>query len=994
VAVKDIKLTNTEGPQPATSEELRKPFPQFNPFRNFVIEELVRRKNNYPTPINSPFVRFTSCKQDPVLKYAYFSMGLHGFDKSDINIFDQTYGGNRDIVGYAHDVPSGNKRLISADQLTGDALPKIVTNELSGQSQTIQAQREALKDQSNTLFAKGAHPIPGITDVSIQRKGLGTPLIATVKWTCYNRAQLEFLRHHFFLVGGYVVLEWGQNFSDKKLNKVLDFGDFDGIKTELVNSVNQGRKYIISNWITPNNGNYDFMVGFIGNFTIEINPATGIYNCSTTIYTVGEQMWGLSSFLTSVKKNISSTDNAAFKSSTFHEFYSYGKEFDELCNAALRAKQTYYVAPFNASWDKGSTENVTLTREDLTKFSVNSQDYRFVSWRFFVNEVIPQMLNVLVDENVKTDIKRFLSLTNDEWVGDNPTLISTNPDALILVKKDLVSDPAFGANGFFDSTAGAGYRGQLSKGVWLNAGMIRNAFLGTNSFQQAIQTILNSMNSSVANYWNLSLFFDEEVGGYKVIDLQHTSNLDIRPFYKFNSGTNGEVLNINFDSAFPPELITQMALFAKFKTETFPHQQDLLRQYPTIGTTSTFMFSLNWTNLEDILGTELQKQRIEVSGSSLSPADQFIASTSAKTTFLDTATSRLLNIDPATQGARTKTIDLSSGNPSVQQQGAPTQPLTTRNSVLTPNEARVKRYAAKAAPFRSSIENASAKYNVDADLIRAVIGQETGDDWDVKARREEPHINDHSVGLMQILTTTARSVANRPIEDWELQNPDTNIDLGTAYLASTIKQAGTTEAGLSAYNGGFRPLKGFGRTLPDTGLFSNQNYVNGVMRRYNIFRAASGQGPITGDTTQPNGVPNLENNTITKKDAVQSTVVKNDISKRFGDSIVKFIELSPSAMVSRITQSGYLNYPKVPNSFVCPFPTTTSVSIHILGLGGISVSDAFFVDKIPFVFEQYGAFQVTSIDEKITTQGWVTIITGYFKLIWMNGEGPLPKPIA
>ena len=82
----------------------RKPYPNFNAFRPFVISELQRRKYSYPTPISAPFVRMTSCKYDPEKNFIFFTLGLHGFNSQDVNIFDATYGNGRDIVGYAYDL--------------------------------------------------------------------------------------------------------------------------------------------------------------------------------------------------------------------------------------------------------------------------------------------------------------------------------------------------------------------------------------------------------------------------------------------------------------------------------------------------------------------------------------------------------------------------------------------------------------------------------------------------------------------------------------------------------------------------------------------------------------------------------------------------------------------------------------------------------------------------------------------------------------------------
>jgi soluble lytic murein transglycosylase-like protein len=1010
--------------EPPKADDARRPYPQFNSFRSFVINELMRRKRNYPTAIKSPFVRFTSCKQDTTQKYAFFSMGLHGFKKEDLNIFDQTYGTNRDIVGYAHELGNGNKKLISADQLTAAALPPIITNEMTGAAAGIQKQRDALKKQSSDIFAKGTHPIPGVTNIQLQRRGLGTPLIATVQWTCYNRAQLEFLRHHFMTAGGYVVLEWGQNFSDGTQHKLLNFSDIDGTKNELATCINKGRSHIIQNWIKPNNGNYDFMVGYVGNFTVQLDPQTNIYTCSTTIYSVGEQMWGLSSFLTTVNKEDPDTSNNSRKSTNFHEFFAYGKEYDNLMNNSSDKHE--FVAPYRASWNKTGTDKVAVNGT-----VANGEDYRFVSWAFFVEVVLPQLLSILDDAGVKEDLKKFLDFAQgneDAWVGDNPELKSTDPETLILVRSNITSDPAFAGIGNFDGPDGRGYRGKLTQGVWINAAAIRESFKGTNSFQQAMYTLLSRMNRAVADYWKLQMFYDEETHTYKIVDEGHIDNANFPTLYKFNHGTEGELLNISFDSAFPPELITQMALFAKFKTEKYEDQQKLLAKYPSIGTTSTFMFSLNWTNLEDILDTELQRRRTIAPASPVAPVDQTIKAAPEKkdTPTASPASQKLVPVSGNTQGMFTQVSNLAAGNPSNSPFVNPPT-MVTRASVAAVPNATVIQLATKMAAFKTAIDTAAAKHHVDPDLIRAVISRENPD-LKVNAEREERHINDKSVGLMQLLTSTASGLAGRRVEAAELYDPAFNIDLGTKYLAENIAgHRGEVEAGVSAYNNGSgmrAPKDTAGYVIQHeprvtidvrAGQFYNYPYVDSVMKRYAMFRALSLKPPIDSAVIPPvalptpQAVPNpvpttpvvvsavtgapIPQSTSTDEKAEQDAKA-NDIKNRFGDVLVRYIELSPSAMTGRITRNGHINYPRFPNSFVCPFPTTTSITLELVGIGGISVSDGFFVDKLPYIFEQYGCFQVTSVDEVVSPEGWTTRISGYFKLVWMNGEGPAPIPVG
>jgi hypothetical protein len=45
------------------------------------------------------------------------------------------------------------------------------------------------------------------------------------------------------------------------------------------------------------------------------------------------------------------------------------------------------------------------------------------------------------------------------------------------------------------------------------------------------------------------------------------------------------------------------------------------------------------------------------------------------------------------------------------------------------------------------------------------------------------------------------------------------------------------------------------------------------------------------------------------------------------------------------------------------------------------------VDKLPFIFANYGVFQVTEITDALSEKGWYTTVRGYFKMIWPDGRG-------
>jgi len=179
--------------------------------------------------------------------------------------------------------------------------------------------------------------------------------------------------------------------------------------------------------------------------------------------------------------------------------------------------------------------------------------------------------------------------------------------------------------------------------------------------------------------------------------------------------------------------------------------------------------------------------------------------------------------------------------------------------------------------FDAIINAAADRHGVPAALVRATIASES--QFNPSAWRPEPAIKDGSAGLMQILLGTAKGVGYGGSLGDRLQltglfAPATNIEYGTAYLATQYQRAGGDISGtISAYNGGWRPSIGFGAradhpmtiTLArDTvtgkpiktrvvqpGEFSNQPYVDAVLSNYAYFKDKEGASTGVTQFTRP-----------------------------------------------------------------------------------------------------------------------------------------------
>ena len=142
--------------------------------------------------------------------------------------------------------------------------------------------------------------------------------------------------------------------------------------------------------------------------------------------------------------------------------------------------------------------------------------------------------------------------------------------------------------------------------------------------------------------------------------------------------------------------------------------------------------------------------------------------------------------------------------------------------------------------FDDIVATAGRAWDVEPALIKAIIAAESG--FNIHAFRAEPHINDASYGLMQILYGTAKAIGftGKP---HELYDPTTNIRLGTRYLADNIRTALArgfkVDSAISAYNAGFSAVRrGDGkRVTNDPGSpFINQAYVNKILELASYFK--------------------------------------------------------------------------------------------------------------------------------------------------------------
>jgi soluble lytic murein transglycosylase len=147
-----------------------------------------------------------------------------------------------------------------------------------------------------------------------------------------------------------------------------------------------------------------------------------------------------------------------------------------------------------------------------------------------------------------------------------------------------------------------------------------------------------------------------------------------------------------------------------------------------------------------------------------------------------------------------------------------------------------------------TISSQAARNGMDPTLILAVIRQESGFEEKAKSRA-------NARGLMQILPSTGRQLARHAriarYSVKKLFDAETNITLGTRYLASLLQEYGRPELALAAYNAGTRRVdrwleefgdKDMAQFVEQIPFSETRNYVKQVLSnkiRYDLITPAA-----------------------------------------------------------------------------------------------------------------------------------------------------------
>jgi len=159
-------------------------------------------------------------------------------------------------------------------------------------------------------------------------------------------------------------------------------------------------------------------------------------------------------------------------------------------------------------------------------------------------------------------------------------------------------------------------------------------------------------------------------------------------------------------------------------------------------------------------------------------------------------------------------------------------PRSQRRPVTGSTQPTVARPAAdRVTAVRPLVQRAARRHGVAEDLVLAVIAVESSFRPDARS-----HVG--ARGLMQLMPRTAASIARHlQREDYDITDPEFNIEAGTYYLGYLIRRFGREDLALAAYNAGpsrIGRLARRGDALPSY----SQRYITAVATSRRRFTAS------------------------------------------------------------------------------------------------------------------------------------------------------------
>ena len=1009
-------------PQPDPDEAIvvaadpyhRNPYPQVNDIRQFVKDELAFRSGSslYGNTLVSrtPFARMTSglgFSYSGHAGYKFLSLGLEGYTPA--THFDQIYT-DGSVIGYAVN-PQNEQELIKVPLLTENQTPS--------------------DRRANNLY----HSPPGITSVKVEKKSAKSIYSSVVTWKCYDRNQLEALRPHFLKAGGTIVLEWGYVADNTRNLECFDFtNQTHGEKTPNVDILDRLAKYyrtgkdsIIHEYVDPNRGNADCVVGFCSNLEIALEQ-DGTFTCTTNIMSMPETLFGVSNIHTLTGDNPAASNLLSVK-----DYYLPDGEFlhklardsnpptSELSNPLVVARMSQIIDT-SPSAKKFLTNGAVLVNDanGISRFgatgmspsasaafekykvsnagAADSIEKYFISWGYFIHEIIPDSLGWY--NSGFTEVERVISMVNrrneSTTVSYSPALLSTDPGVLVVFNASAIANPLTLTNSGITRQAAARQeltdtsisefvpigvkqdKALLETGVYLNVGKIIEIFSKTEKFIDAFEALLSAMNTAMSGFWNLTLIFDEAIGKFVVVDegqinLHGSGNTgDPRPSaktikehaYTFNSGSMSDALECNFRSTLIDLEKSNIMMSTNGARVSTPDQ-----------TNSQFNLLPN-SSYEDILRAKI---RLENRYSNPAPNVTY--------TGLNAQTRALAGIDNRAIVSLRESLFLTRTG-----HGASAREVNRLAVSLLPGqdhliinqggEFAAPRDRGTPANARPDLHKGEDYHAAAGDAVNALYtGKLSWDAYDPKVENNgvrytlEPAgmprvrvIYDHLTlpgpagylsGSRQVQSNNSLGARIYNVNN----NSNSNISGPHLHLEYTIDgiQAPFSSIAPIMFQHGYQDemanIQGQILTAANVQVPMNRQQV--VANTVLLSEAQSVAGSTAAEIAR---VTALREQTLAQQQT-QGTIV----SCNYGLLIAKYIAVNPRGMFTNLIRPSNGS-----NPFNGPALVKVELELTIMGIGGLSVTDCFKLDKIPEQYMQMGIFMIRGITENITPKGWTT----------------------
>jgi hypothetical protein len=144
-------------------------------------------------------------------------------------------------------------------------------------------------------------------------------------------------------------------------------------------------------------------------------------------------------------------------------------------------------------------------------------------------------------------------ITNSSFLGDKISQVQT-----------YITNKPYGGS----TTAVESDVVPLYEGVWINSKAVQQAFINARTVFEGMEALLSRINAATENYWDLSLFYDDDIPGFRILDA-NARKPDIKEkIYEFNKPLNSldntvigpDVLDIKIETDYPKLLFSQLAI--------------------------------------------------------------------------------------------------------------------------------------------------------------------------------------------------------------------------------------------------------------------------------------------------------------------------------------------------------------------------------------------------------------------------------------------------